>query len=265
MKIITATLLLAGVLAWGGLFPAVGHADLMPSFADASTWVVDRYAPHSFGDVGTFQNRNNVLGIEINPAESSENRKATNQESSFYNTQGRDHPLSGGGIGSVLSAALYIPASWSNAANGSVRTDMWGVMTDGTDIGSDYTIIGFTNNGSAGATFQIFDGDHGGWNAISPTVMPVTYNAWNTLAIKFTGTSYLYYINGSLVYTDATINKSTGFSWVDMQAYNFDAPVGYTAYWANTPAHAPIPASVLLLGSGLFGLALLGRRKLSCK
>jgi len=261
-KLLTSALILAATLAFGALSPTVGLADqVMPDFSTASDWVIDRYAPHSFSDVGTYNGRNHVLAIEINSAEGLINRAETHQDSSWYNTQGRDHPISSGGVGSVLSADLYIPASWSNADNGSVRTDMWGVMTDGTSINSDYNIIGFTNYNGA-ARYQIFDGDAGGWIVITDT--PVTYDSWNTLAIQFTGASYIYSINGNSVYIDTSIHGSIGFSWVDMQAYNFydpsltgANPVDYTAYWSNTPTQTPIPGSVLLLGSALFALGLL--------
>lgn len=255
-------LALATYLALGPFIPAAALAtSVMPDFTDVSDWVKDRYPPHAFSNVGTYNGRNNVLGIEITSAEGLNNRPAAYQ-SSFYNTQGRDHPIADGVPGSVLSADLYISTSWSNAANGSIRTDMWGVMTDGASINSDYTIIGFTNYDGA-ARYRVYDGNvTGGWVDVG---LPVTYNSWNTLAIQFTGTSYIYSINGATVYIDTTINNSKGFSWVDMQAYNFydpslnaANPVDYTAYWSNT---VPLPGTLLLLGTGLFGLGLMDWRK----
>ncbi|MGC3961035.1 MAG: hypothetical protein QM813_24820 [Verrucomicrobiota bacterium] len=73
-------------------------------------------------------------------------------QSTFYNTQGRQHALSGG-AGSVVSADLYIPASWANPLNGSVRTDMWGVLPYPPSVNDpdprEYPIIGFSNYGGA--------------------------------------------------------------------------------------------------------------------
>ena len=118
-------------------------AMIMPDFADVPTgWVTDRYAPASFSNVGAYQGRNDVLGIGISSADGLNNRPGAYQ-SQFYSTQGRQHAVSGG-VGSVLSADLYIPAAWRDGGSGNVRTDMWGVMSNGVSV-SDYPIIGFTN------------------------------------------------------------------------------------------------------------------------
>lgn len=130
----------------------VPAADLMPDFASVPTgWTTDRYDPASFSNVGTYQGRNNVLGIGIDRAGKLANRGGAYQ-STFYNTQGRQHAVTGG-AGSFLAADLYIPDSWRDAvANGNVRTDMWGVMQNAVPVVpvvTAYPIIGFTNYGGA--------------------------------------------------------------------------------------------------------------------
>jgi hypothetical protein len=241
-----------------------GTTIIMPDFAGVpSGWVVDRYDPTSFSDVGTYQGRDNVLGIDITSAGGFNARPAA-YASTFYNTQGRQYAVSGG-ADTALAAALFIPGAWSDPNNGSFRTDMWGVMTDGVTIGSDYPIIGFTNYGGP-ARYRVWEENAGGWVDL-PT--PVTYDAWTAFGIIFTGSSYIYTIDGKSVYTDATINGSTGFSAAIMEAYNFYGDpsisganaVDYTANWSNSTTLAPEPGTWGLLGGGLMVTGLLFRRR----
>lgn len=253
---LAAGLLLAGITASANAVP------VMPDYANVPTgWVTDRYEPNSFANVGTYQGRDNVLGIGISSADGYNNRIGGFQNT-FYNTQGRQHTISGG-AGSVLSADLYIPGVWSNPANGNVRTDVWGVMTDGSSV-SDYPIIGFTNYGG---TTGLRVWDDVAWVDLS---IPVAYDDWTAFAIEFTGSSYEYLVNGALAYTDSTINGSTGFSATIMQAYNFcgsdpNLPgavcADYTANWSNTQTTpVPEPGTLAVLSAGLLGLGVIRRR-----
>jgi hypothetical protein len=219
---------------------------------------VDRYAPDSFGDVGTYQGKQHVLGIGIGANGNLANRGAPYQNS-FYNTQGEGFGVSGG-IGSVIQAQLYVPPSWSDAANGAARTDMWGVADDGTQL-SAYAILGFTNEGTGGFTgFRGWDSNTGTWQDFAG---PVNYGAWNTLAIVLTASAIDYFINGTEFYA-LTGTGSVAFDQVLMEAYNFADPGAwpgvnaspYTAYWANVPE----PAGIAVMLAGLAGLAMLRRR-----
>jgi hypothetical protein len=257
---------------------ALNAAVITPDFGNVPTgWAPDRYAPNSFSDVGTYQGRNDVLGIGISSAQSLANRPAPYQ-SAFYNTQGDGYQFGSlQGAGSVLSADLWISSSMGDPANGAIRTDMWGVMNGG----EDYPIIGFANTlnapqyaGSTGGHFQIFDGTlnggSGNWVILGTTV---NYNAWNSFSIDYTGSSYVFDINGNAVYTEnITDPLVTGFSAMIMEAVNFGDPAtypgvnpaDYTAYWSNTPVPEPTTmaaGAMLLLPLGACVLGALRRKQ----
>ncbi len=256
--------------------------EVMPSFAGApgGGWNTDRFDAAVFTDIGTYQSRNNVLEIGITAAENVANRgNASGQgylKGSFYNTQGKLRAITGG-AGDTLSADLYIPAAWSNASNGNVRTDMWGIMVDSAaptpappaTRTNDYPIIGFTNYDGA-ARLRAYDSNDGIWTNFSA---PINYDAWNALSIKFTGTSFEYSVNGSLVYTDTDLSTAapSKFGYTIMQAYNFGDPslpsvtstADYSVHWSNVSA-VPEPEAYVLALSGLMMVGVFGgarRRK----
>lgn len=239
-------------------------APVMPTFATAPAgWVTDRYDAVTFGNVGAYAGRNDVLGIGINSSTDLANRSAGFQ-STFYNTQGRQTAISGG-AGSVLAADLFIESGWEQASNGLVRTDMWGVMANANDTTLAYPIIGFTNFGGA-ARLRVFDADVGWVNLANV----VAFGAWTALAIEFDGDSFDFFVNGALVYSDMTISAATtGFNAAIMQAYNFADPAlgtntttAYTAHWSNAVATAvPEPTSVALVAAAMAGVFAARRRK----
>ena len=259
-------------------FSSLAHAaDITPDFSNVPTgWTVDRYAPDSFSNVGSYQGLNNVLGIGIGPNGATSNRPAGYQ-ANFYSTQGMGHAVTGG-AGDMLQAALYVPTSWMDSALGAVRTDMWGVMTDSSSNVTNYPIIGFTNYGTGLADmnslglhdsyigFRVWsdalNGGNGGWYDLN---VNVNTDAWNTLGIDFTGTNYNFYVNGQDVLSTVAAPGTTSFGSVLMQAFNFDGNTNspgavispYIAHWSNVPE----PSTIALMGLSLAVLGTMSRRR----
>ena len=94
------------------------------AFLSARTgWSVNRYAPNSFTNTGTYQRKPNVIALEISNSDGRLSR-AYPFDIAFYSTQGMQFDLSGG-PGTEIDMTLYIPSDWANAAStGRSRTQI---------------------------------------------------------------------------------------------------------------------------------------------
>lgn len=127
-------------------------------------WVVDRSVPSAgYGSV-SFEGRNDVLEMGVDP----DNR---NQGSSFYYTEGLIRQTEGA---TALRADLYLDPDWDGKQ---IRAGLWGVGHDGTGNRTAYPIIEWLQDG-ASAQWRVWD--NGQWLSHPATT---EYGQWSTLEI----------------------------------------------------------------------------------
>lgn len=234
---------------------------VLPDLHDPG-WATDRYEPASWQNIVSFQGRSNVLKIGIDDTTNAIARPV-NQQSSFYNTQGRQITVAGG-VGDSLSADLWLDPNWASSTAGYVRTDLWG-RAGGTEADTRYPIFGFTNYGGS-PRLRVYDSDViGAWVDLGTDLTPL-FGTWVNLEITATSGGYEYSLNDIVVYTDNTVGPAGGgFTRAFLQAYNFNDPSlgisnnpAYNVHWANAGDNqVPTPATLPL---ALLGLWFVGGR-----
>ncbi|MFN3683932.1 MAG: PEP-CTERM sorting domain-containing protein [Fimbriimonadaceae bacterium] len=174
----------------------------------------------------------------------------------FYYTEGRKRAALLSTPWEVAGQVYIDMDLWSDTL---VRSDLWartGLV--GNETGASYPVFGFIHNDAAdpfnaGAPnktwrFRVWDAEAGGWQHLAT---PVT-SGWHDLRILGDGSSFRYYLNNALVYTDATVGSPTQLTDVFVQAYNFGGSNDYSVYWDNVRAQAvPEPFTLGLAAAGL--------------
>ena len=217
--------------------PPLGDSD--PGGSSPGLWYVDRFSPATFDSAYFLGDNRLCVGVTA----------ADYQGGTFYDTQGRKFYLTDSGVGTSVSAQLFIPTAWTSL---NVGPSLWLTAYDINNQPSGYPIIGFYSDGAGSAYFRVWDDATGYVNLDSP----IDWNSWNTLSISFTAGGFVYAINGAEVYTDTGAVGSVSIANVIVQDKNYGA--SYNAYWDNliTPSSTnplPVPEP----GSGGLG-ALVG-------
>jgi hypothetical protein len=201
-------------------------------------WYVDRYAPAAF-ERADF-NGGSVLKISVSPADY--NPPLT--PPGHHNTQGRSFGITGAGVGSSVSAELYISSAWQGM---SVSTGLWLAAADINGDRSEFPIIGFYSDGTD-SYFRVYDNETG----YQQMATAIVWDEWVTLEIVLTDVGFEYFINGASVYVGPEEPASTSFDTVIFNTTNFGE--AYDVYWDNlsTPSSTvPEPASFALAALGI--------------
>jgi hypothetical protein len=196
----------------------------------AGAWYIDRYPPNGFVGGQTDFGRSGVIDQFISAADANGSRPS-GFNTPFYDFQGHQYNLPPGTT--YVTMDLYVPSAWSSliqtdpakTSNDGSLASLWGTAVDGSNVGTGFfPIIGFnnqgTNNGQSGGTagFQVFDSTNGWTNVPGFT----GYDKWYQLSYALVGGKFVYYVNGSPVYTDATpaLATSVSVSTEILQGYN---------------------------------------------
>jgi hypothetical protein len=225
----------------------------------AASWYPDRFPPAVF-EKDTLKGEA-VLRTGIRLTDAYWNRPTANR-STFYNTQGRKFDLGkGNGFNSSLTADLYVGADWETKHR---MATVWSTAADSAGATSFYNIFGFRNSTGTAPGFYMYGYQNVGVYTLLPYT--ITYGRWYRLSIELTDTAFVYSINGTVVLSDTTLNGTTHFSNIMLQAYSFaDSTLAadvrsndeYDVYWDNVgaskrPYRFSNPAAVDLLSAGDF-------------
>jgi hypothetical protein len=194
------------------------------------TWYQDRYRPADFTLGQEGGGRAGVLKEFISSADGYSSRPAQ-YNSAFDDFQGLKTDLAAGTTS--LAADLYVSSSWSGlnqqdpagdpTASGSLAS-LWAAGNI-----ANYAHIGFNNQAGG---FQVKDRTTGAWTDVGGFN---GYDQWYRIGFSINSQGQFdYFVNGQLVYTDATptaATPTTALSSVMLQGYN--AGHSYDIYWDN--------------------------------
>ncbi len=252
-RLLFATFAFAVVLA----APQVGFADdkfsgfvAYPIGTNTADWVVDRRASASFGNIGTFQGRDNVILLGIAPPAA---------DSSRLNWQGYKQNMTVPAGNSFLRGDMWIADGWQTGTEDDfVNTGMWGsampehLVAKGNYVNAAavFPIVHFINQGGAGR-LRVWDTSTSGWVNLPETADLITYDGWNTIDLRLLPDERKieYLLNREVFYTwdmpepqDSDLGLPEQFFAMYLNARN-NGVTSFDTYWSRL-------MSGLLIGGG---------------
>jgi len=133
-----------------------------------ANWVVDRAVPSGGFEAVSFDGRDDVLEMRVDPDNRSDG-------SSFFHTEGLLRQTPGA---AALRADLYVDPAWEGQE---IRAGLWGVGHDETGERTGFPIIEYHQDPDAGfAGWRVWDSSTGTW---SPHPAAASSGEWATLEI----------------------------------------------------------------------------------
>lgn len=185
--------------------------------------------------------------------------------------QGRSYLMPGGVV--EVRVSLFIDPSW--ATTGREMAYLLGTTANNTDFLSNVPIIGFTSDG-AGPRFQGWNVAGGFWYNLG---IPIGFvYGEHEIGFRLTGPNSLEYLLDSASIGTTVIANSDRFYDIGLVGRSYPDQPGYTILWDDiiasdaSPdggggggggvADVPEPASLTLLGAGIFGLGMMQKRRI---
>jgi len=257
-KLMTMCAVVGMILAVSGVAQATNiFENDYSDAAQASNYGIDRANPGGFT---VNDNDDGVLNISVLSAD------AAGQTSSFYNFHGLStSPVGdlGAPRGATVTVDLYVPSSWDGDSTKRAG-DLWVRIDDPAEtIGNDYyPTIGIYNYADGqGALVSMFSPSAGGFDGDSiydRYDIPIIFDGWNQLGIRYTSTGVDYLFNSQVVGTDNDPGYLATLNLDAVLLQGWQGEVDYTATFDNLVV-TPEPATLCLLGLG--GLLLFRKRR----
>lgn len=164
ISVVTAAMLVATSAAAAGV---ISYQEVPLSQAEiVGNWVVDRSVPSGGYESTSFEGRDNVLEMRVDPDNRSE-------LGSFYHTEGLLRQTAGA---TALRADLYIDPAWEGQ---DIRAGLWGVGHDQAGARTAFPIIEY-HQASGDSEWRVWDSEHGVW---LPHPASTGYGEWVTLEV----------------------------------------------------------------------------------
>ena len=187
--------------------------------------------------------------------------------------QGRSYLMPGGVV--EVRTNLFIDPSW--ATTGREMASLWGITTNSSNNSISLPIMGFTSDG-AGPRFQ-------GWNSVSGfwynLGIPIGFvYGQHEIGFRLTGPNSVEYLLDGIGIGTTPIVTSERLELISLHGLSYpDQPGNYSILWDDVVASdaspddngggggggvadVPEPASLTLLGAGIFGLGMMQKRRI---
>ncbi len=196
----------------------------------------------------------------------------------YYYTEGRSYspatPIAGQWM---ISGELYLNTAWSQTPPPEYRTDIWGLTKTAEGEEAAYPILSFgqtiendpdvddEDDITLAGGFQVWDAEAGGWVAVADAAG--LFGTWVEMTIMGSPSSFDYYINGDMVYSDTTTAGSATLDTMYLQVKNYGTGVNgenydYSTYYDNiTVAAVPEPLTMITLAGAAGALGGYIRRR----